>query len=196
MIRFECEKCTRALRAPEPLAGKKGRCARCGAANTVPLTSARGGWLRRPEAQPALSVAVKRSMPSSPFRDTADVQIAPAPARFVTAAPAPLGLPEGGESDAPDRPRSSRDFVDRLADQIGDLAGTFSADSLPALDAAPRRRKISIETLHLANLPHAKPSEDSDPALGVDLRGMILGLLAIGAILGFALGLVAAKWLF
>src|SRR5690349_12678132 len=64
MIRFACGQCGKPLRAPIELAGKKGRCARCGAINPVP------GALMRPIV---LSVDVKRTR-QSPFRSTADLE--------------------------------------------------------------------------------------------------------------------------
>ncbi len=129
MIRFECDQCARPLRAPEGLAGKKGRCARCGAINTVPMSSGRG--MRVESAEPALpvSVEVKRAASTSPFRDTADMTVQSAGAHFIGAGAATVAMGEsamsaGGAIEV-SRPR---DFVDRLAEQIGELAEPLTAD--------------------------------------------------------------------
>src|SRR5689334_6505371 len=62
MIRFSCGSCNHVLRAPAELAGKKGKCACCGAVNAIPS---------------ALSVEVSRAAEPSPFRSTADLEEKP-----------------------------------------------------------------------------------------------------------------------
>lgn len=89
MIRFECQTCGRSLRAPEEMAGRRGKCARCGAVNQVPaapavtaLAFASSGLsvAGTDEDSGPLSVEVKRAPGASPFRSTADVEMAAAPA--------------------------------------------------------------------------------------------------------------------
>jgi hypothetical protein len=78
MIRFSCDTCKRSLRAPMPLAGKKGRCARCGAVNRIPPAEnidACDFGRTAVEESSAQSVDVRRTTPSSPFRSTADVPV-------------------------------------------------------------------------------------------------------------------------
>ena len=59
MIRFVCAHCAKPLRAPQAMAGKKGRCAQCNGVNLVPIVT---------------SVDVKRVTAPTPFRD-ADVPV-------------------------------------------------------------------------------------------------------------------------
>src|SRR5215207_4879828 len=100
MIRFSCATCAKPLRAPEALAGKRGKCAQCGAVNRVPEV---------------VAVDVRRAAVPTPFRDAdaptrgAIEHVANIPdARFLATAVAPGRLAgEGG------------DFFDQIAPRMG-----------------------------------------------------------------------------
>lgn len=181
MIRFVCATCNRSLRAPARLAGKRGRCARCGEVNLVPA--------------PALSVDVARAPAPSPFRSTADLAARNAiegtmeldGARFL--ATSPLATPI---TEHPD------DLLEQFTPQISEMIEeTFSYYAEPPM---PRSAPIArVEPSHHAIerhpprvASHALPFDASS----ADFRRAILGALVVGAVAGFCLGLVVAKWVF
>jgi len=212
MIRFECETCRRPLRAPDDLVGKRGRCARCGAVNRVP--SAAGRAPRRQTAividQP-VNVEVKRATGTSPFRSTADVELAAgalgttfvalegaaAKTQFA-AVDGPALLPA---QEVADVGRGAVDFLDHLSAQIGELteATTESSNNepiAPLTALAPARRRNSMDTLHLASLPlraqvREQAAQDDPPSA----RNVLVAVLAVGVIIGFVAGVVFMKWL-
>src|SRR2546430_1659182 len=122
MIRFTCDTCGRALRAPEALAGKKGKCARCGGVNRVPHT---------------LSVEVKRAADPSPFRNVdrpvrtaIEGAIELSGKRFLAAAPSATLQDE--------RPA---DFCDQVASRMAHRPKPSEANRAPAaVRVAPARR--------------------------------------------------------
>lgn len=210
MIRFECETCHRPLRAPEDLVGKRGRCARCGAINRVP--SALG---RAPRRQTAIvlaepvNVEVKRAVSTSPFRSTADVELAQgvltgttfvaiegaANTQFANVdRPAQLPAPETA-------PASGGDFLDHLSAQMGELTDASienaESDPIAALTSpAPARRRHARDTLHLASLPlrgeiRAPRLQEEPPSA----RSVIVAVLAVGMMIGFVAGMIFMKWL-
>jgi hypothetical protein len=194
MIRIACDQCGRPLRAPDDLAGKHGRCAHCGAVNPVPST---------------LPVGVKR-FPGSPFRSadrptrsaiegTTDVP----PAAFYAAQPTD---PEAGaiERTGTNEPR---EFVDRITSQITEASASF-----PLLADATRVRGDTTARADAAPPLDVDPLLEEDDGSGGDEGAEVLDATAVvrragdgraavavalitGALFGFALGLLAAKWL-
>jgi len=196
MIRIACDQCGQPLRAPDELAGKRGRCAHCGAVNGVPAT---------------LPVGVKR-YPTSPFRSadrptrsaiegTTDVP----PEAFYATQPTD---PEAGaiERTGGNEPR---EFVDRITSQI-----TQASASFPSLADATR---VGEDTTRRTDA--APPGVEGDPLLeedddsggdmegpevldattvvrlADDTRAAVVVALVTGVLFGFALGLLAARWL-
>jgi hypothetical protein len=181
MIRFVCGTCGRPLRAPDSLSGKRGRCARCGAINRVP--------------EP-LSVEVKRAEAPSPFRSTADLAVRLAidgnvdvpDGRFADAAPVATTV-----ADAEGNPR---DFFDQVASRLTD-AQPVHADVQPEYPAAPVRPQFG-----------ERPPADRAPATSTeryeyvraiekpapDFARAVAAALAVGAVIGFCVGLITSKW--
>lgn len=182
MIRFSCISCNHLLRAPAILAGKKGRCARCGAVNPVPE---------------ALTVEVARAAGQSPFRSTADLElrgtiegtVALDDAKFLATAP-----------DVPAISEKTDDFFEEVTSRLNQVIEEIdSNDSAPMLQPAPAARigvgQLALEKLASGETAHILPSLPFDQPPGEIGRRAILGALAVGVVLGFCLGLLAAKLL-
>jgi hypothetical protein len=188
MIRFTCDTCGRSLRAPEKLAGKRGKCARCGGVNRVPAA--------------AVSVDVRRAVEPSPFRNAdrptrgaVEGAIELAGKRFLTVTPS---------STAVEEIHDPRDFFDQVASHISAARPQpFTRDvAAPAAPAAPPPRRpppIRGRGRHhpLENrAPHTGDSYevryDHQPQ---EFARAVSAALVVGAVVGFCVGLVASKWL-
>ena len=185
MIRFACGTCGRPLRAPDSLSGKRGRCARCGAVNHVP--------------EP-VSVEVKRAEPQSPFRSTADLGVRLAingnvdvgDARFSDAAPVATTV-AAAVANGDGNPR---DFFDQVASRLAD-SPAFAADVRPEYAAAPVRpqfgerpdadRAVAPTT---ERYEYARAIEKPAP----DFARAVAAAMAVGAVIGFCVGLITSKW--
>jgi len=182
MIRFSCISCNHLLRAPALLAGKKGRCARCGAINPVPE---------------ALMVEVARTPAQSPFRSTADLElsgtiegsVALDDAKFLATAP-----------DSPPITEKTDDFFEEVTSRLNQVIEEIdSHDSTPSPLSAPVARvgvgQAALEKLASGETAHLLPSLPFDEPPSEIGRRAILGALVVGAVLGFCLGLLAARLL-
>jgi hypothetical protein len=184
MIRFTCDTCGRSLRAPESLAGKRGKCARCGGVNRVPEV---------------LSVDVKRAPEASPFRN-ADVPsraaiegaIELAGSRFLAVA-----------DRAIDGNAHPRDFYEQIAPRLDERAVPPQANSAATVNVPPPSPR---RTIHAPGRAHHHPLESRAPHTGdaYDLRldgrsaefsRAIIAALVVGAVVGFCLGLLASRWI-
>jgi hypothetical protein len=181
MIRFVCGTCGRPLRAPDSLSGKRGRCARCGAVNRVP--------------EP-LSVEVKRAEAPSPFRSTADLAVRLAidgnvdvpDGRFAGMAPVATTV-----VDAQVNPR---DFFDQVASRLTD-AQPFAPDVQPEYAAAPVRPQFGER--QGADRAVAANTDRFQYVAGIekpapDFARAVAAALAVGAVIGFCVGLITSKW--
>jgi len=227
MIRFECDTCGRALRATADMAGRRGRCARCGGINRVPAGEGKVVHMAvaavTAEADGPVSVAVKRAPGASPFRSTADVEIAEGALSSKTF----VRLPGSGRgialADAPAVARSAALLgTARAAD---DLPTPDLRAELPALQAASvmaearaavapaEDDRVSEGRVEVADEPvdEAPPEAIADEApepvearvetLSVDdarpaasCVGLAWGVLALGVSLGFGLGVAVVRW--
>ncbi|MDB5320730.1 MAG: hypothetical protein JWN40_2361 [Phycisphaerales bacterium] len=191
MIRFACDTCRRTLRAPDSLAGKRGKCARCGGVNRVPAP---------------LSVDVKRAAEPSPFRNpdqpvrgAIEGAIELAGGRFLAVAPA------SAISDAHDAEHEHpHDFYDQVAPRLGDDDPRFSADvnpPAPGQSASSTRRANSTrgsvrhDPLE-SRAPHtADAYEMRYDARHHDFTRAVSAALVVGAAIGFCIGLIASRWI-
>lgn len=184
MIRFACETCRRTLRAPDALAGKRGKCARCGGVNLVPAP---------------VTVEVKRAAEPSPFRDpdqpvrgAIEGAIQLAGGQFLAVAPA-----RAGESDH----EHPHDFYEQVAPRLSDDDAEFSVDVAPPLDQAGSGRRSTaggrVRHDHLGGrAPHACDGYELryDSRHGEFTRA-VPAALVVGAVIGFCLGLIASRWI-
>ena len=170
MIRFHCATCAKPLRAPEAMAGKKGRCAQCGAVNRVPEV---------------VSVDVKRAAAPSPFRD-ADAPVRGAiekvvemsGARFLSSPPPSGRLAEGGG-----------DFFDQIAPRMGSVTDPLTTVERPVRERLDPRDYESAED-------GAGDTYDLDEGDSRDayVRRAVWAALFVGAVVGFFAGLLASRW--
>jgi hypothetical protein len=185
MIRIACDQCGQPLRAPDDLAGKHGRCGHCGAVNPVPNALAVGVGVKRPSPFRSADLPTR-----SAIEGTTDVSAA----AFRATGPA--------DPHALDRPPDPREFVDRITSQITQAAAAFPL--LP--ESAP-------PTVNPPPPPASNPTGSDEPVLedddgeepevydvtvlptDHDGRAAVIVALATGVLFGFALGLLAAKWL-
>jgi hypothetical protein len=181
MIRFSCGTCNHLLRAPAILAGKKGKCACCGAVNQVPE---------------ALSVEVARAPAASPFRSTADLELGGTLAgtaeveggRFLAAAPSGATIAERPEEFFDEVTARLHEVIEEI-DQNNDApAQTVPAARVGVTAAAMERASARSSMDDLSVIPF-----DAPPA-GIEKRG-IFGALVVGIVMGFCLGLLAGKWI-
>jgi DNA-directed RNA polymerase subunit RPC12/RpoP len=179
MIRFSCARCGKALRAPESMAGKRGKCAQCGVANLVPVVTA---------------VDVRRAAPATPFRD------ADAPPRDAIESVVELSsgvrfadtVPASGQ--IVDRPG---DFFDQIAPRLGSV--TDPLEGPPAVEplvapAPPPRRWAPDADEPLGNV--ATDTYDLGPDDQDEPRGRaaaVWGALLAGAAAGFLAGFIVAR---
>lgn len=190
MIRFACATCGSSLRAPPTMAGKRGRCARCGKANLVPVVL--NVDVRRTTAAPA---------EPSPFRSTADLAARAnvegamelASARFHSTPIARESLP------AP-----AADFFDQVASRINGAAGPvdLNQDRRPPRQPPPEpdydedddvfagRGRGYLPRVERRILPPPPPDMRSP-----DLTRVVVAALIVGAIGGFCVGLIASNWI-
>ncbi|HSI36020.1 MAG: hypothetical protein ACAI43_01770 [Phycisphaerae bacterium] len=218
MIRFECETCGRALRAAAEMAGRRGRCARCGGINRVPAGAGKVVHMAVDEAAEAdgpVSVAVKRAPGASPFRSTADVEIAAGALSSETF----VGLPGSGRgialADAPVVARSAALLgTSAAADDMPtpDLSAELPAPAeVSAAVATPiddepvsySRGDVADEPVDETPPPSAIADEAPEPVETLpmdDVRpatscaGLAWGILALGVSLGFGLGVAVVRW--
>jgi hypothetical protein len=180
MIRFACDTCGRSLRAPETLAGKRGKCARCGAVNRVPA---------------ALSVDVKRAVDPTPFRSTADLAVRHAIEGSVD-------FPERRFSDASPVVATvtsvdPRDFFDQVASRMAEGERPFSADEQydrPSPAVPPARGERFNEARRLQQIPDNGAYVRTVNGPPHDLTRAVVAALGVGAVIGFCAGLLASKW--
>ena len=163
MIHFSCDSCGKALRAPESLAGKRGRCARCGQVTVVPEDK-------------AVVVEVKRTADPSPFRSTADYEVD----RGVVAVQSGSVLinPETPEAQTPPEARRRQMFIGEPYDPLGDQM---------------RDVKINIPTTLPLGIPQGYATRSSS-ALPSETIYWIIASSIVGGVIGFCIGLIAAKW--
>lgn len=195
MIRFACETCRRTLRAPDALAGKRGKCARCGGVNLVPAP---------------LSVEVKRAAEPSPFRNPDEpvrgaiegaIQLANGKFLAVSQATAGSEMAVAGGGDHP------HDFYDQVAPRLADDNAEFSADVAappPPLDppGGPSRRTTGTrgrarhDPLE-SRAPHTGDAYELryDSRHGGEFSRAVSAALVVGAVIGFCLGLIASRWI-
>jgi hypothetical protein len=198
MIRFACETCRRTLRAPDALAGKRGKCARCGGVNLVPAP---------------VSVEVKRAAEPSPFRDpdqpvrsAIEGAIELANGKFL--AVAPTAAAAGSEIAVAVGGDHPHDFYDQVAPRLGDDDPEFDADVAapppPPLDhpsgssrrstnARGRARQDRLES----RAPHTGDAYELryDSRHGGEFSRAVSAALVVGAVIGFCLGLIASRWI-
>jgi hypothetical protein len=191
MIRFACETCRRTLRAPDSLAGKRGKCARCGGVNLVPAP---------------LSVDVKRAAEPSPFRNpdqpvrsAIEGAIQLASGQFLAVASAPVHT-DGHEVDR----EHPHDFYEQVAPRLTDDGDAeFSVDVAPPLDQAAgsaRRSTGSRSRMRHDHLESRAPHTGEAYELRYDARHgeftrAVSAALVVGAVIGFCLGLIASRWI-
>jgi hypothetical protein len=184
MIRIACDQCGQPLRAPDDLAGKHGRCGHCGAVNPVPT---------------ALAVGVKRP---SPFR-SADLPTRSAIEGTTDVSAAAFRAVGPADPHALDRPADPREFVDRITSQITQAAAAFPLlpESAPPPTVSPPPPQASPPSA--ADDPVLEDDDHEDPdvydvsvlSTDHDGRAAVIVALTTGVLFGFALGLLAAKWL-
>lgn len=201
MIRFVCAHCAKPLRAPQAMAGKKGRCAQCNGVNLVPIVT---------------SVDVKRVTAPTPFRD-ADVPVRGAiekvvelaGVRFAATAPASGTIVDGYDADHNPDHEPPRDFFDHIAPRLGTVAEEFDADAQPpppppparlrpARDAAERYeryQRVPADVAVAYEMPHVVPAPAMSAAAAAHVRRAVAAAMVVGAILGFCVGLLASKWI-
>jgi hypothetical protein len=181
MIEFSCTTCNHVLRAPAILAGKKGRCACCGAVNPVP--------------EP-VSVEVARTPGHSPFRSTADLEVRGTiegtveleEARFL--ATAPHGASIHQKSDEFFEEVSTR--INQVIEEIDGHGLVGSVQPMPVArlvieEAAMEGRSSPADARILPT-----PTLDEPPA---EVRRRTMVALVVGLLAGFCLGLMAARLL-
>jgi hypothetical protein len=181
MIRFSCGTCNHLLRAPAILAGKKGKCACCGAVNQVPE---------------ALSVEVARAPGASPFRSTADLELRGTIAgtaeveggRFLAAAPSGAAITERPEEFFDEVTARLNQVIEEIDHHDDGGAQTVPAARVGVAAAAMEKASAREDVQDLSVIPF-----DAPPA-GVEKRG-IFGALAVGIVMGFCLGVLAGKWI-
>jgi hypothetical protein len=178
------------------MAGKKGRCARCGKVNHVPVVLSVD--VRRADGVGAVA-AIAESGGASPFRSTADlvarsatvegsVDLANGP-RFRTT---PLERDDLGERTI--------DFFDHVASRINDLADPADDADADEMFAPRPRPAISSRPMdhdeQAYGIDEALPLAEFDlaPPRGISLGRVIATALTVGLICGFCLGLFAAHW--
>jgi hypothetical protein len=175
MIRFSCSTCNHQLRAPAILAGKKGKCARCGAVNLVPE---------------ALSVDVNRAPGPSPFRSTADLE--------QGAIAGTMAMEEGRFLSAPgataliDHPEKALEQVSRRLSDVMDAA--VSGEPAEPAPVPVTRSGLGQRAMERISLPADSLLLPFDPP-AADPKRAIVGALVIGLVLGFCIGLIASKWI-
>lgn len=190
MIRFACETCRRTLRAPDSLAGKRGKCARCGGVNLVPAP---------------VSVDVKRAAEPSPFRNpdqpvrgAIEGTIQLASGQFLAVAPASISAdPRDGHHGHP------QDFYEQVAPRLADDDAEFSVDVAPPLDqstGSARRTTARGRVRHDhpdSRAPHTGSTYELryDSRQGAEFTRAISAALVVGAAIGFCLGLIASRWI-
>ena len=186
MIRFACETCRRTLRAPDSLAGKRGKCARCGGVNLVPAP---------------LVVDVKRAAEPSPFRDpdqpvrgAIEGAIQVTGGQFLAVAPAAVKADNhDGDHVHP------HDFYEQVAPRLADDDGEFSVDVPPPLGAptAPSSRcgRGRHEQLQSHGPPGGEVYELHYDSHRGEFTRAVSAALIVGAVVGFCLGLIASRWI-
>jgi hypothetical protein len=192
MIRFICAHCAKPLRAPDAMAGKKGRCAQCNGVNLVPVITA---------------VDVKRVTAPTPFRD-ADVPVRGAiervvelsgGVRFAAATPATATVvDERGRGDA-----QPGDFFDQIAPHLGRVAEDFDPDVHPSPrhqdtpPRAPARDAVHYERVRPEPVMRYEAVQAAAAAavVAAHVRRAVIAAIVVGAILGFCAGLLASKWI-
>lgn len=181
MIRLFCATCNSALRVPEDLAGRRGKCAQCGAINEIPSP---------------VAVEVKRAPEPSPFRSTADVAARAAiegtlqvpGAEFLATAPTAAAITADSE-----------EFDLILPCIADDIAKPVALEEPPPppeeSPASPDRQALSTPDIQPASAPpmiNVRPAGFRD---STDARSAIRTALIVGMVLGFLLGVLAARCL-
>ena len=173
MIRFSCDSCGRALRAPASMAGKRGKCARCGGVNKVPEI---------------LSVDVKRAPEASPFRD-ADTPVRGAIVEAVEVGGAFLSTPAEAPVVRREGARAREQVTGHLVDEEGEDRTARGGYASPARHAAP-------EPSHpMDGLGSPVPDYEFQLDRSQEISRAIAASLVVGAVVGFCAGLLAAKWI-
>jgi hypothetical protein len=187
MIRFACATCGKSLRAPDPMSGRKGRCAHCGAVNMVPVL-----------VPDVLTVEVRRATgaPATPFRDPDEPVRGTIQASVVIAQGSRVlsNAPITAEAGAVGQPR---DFFDHVASRLTGLGEPFSADRA-APGAGQNRARVEME--EAVELPGERLREHvaASPvvvAAAPEPRSAVAVALGIGVAIGFCVGIVVGKWL-
>jgi hypothetical protein len=174
MIRFSCDTCGRALRAPASMAGKRGKCARCGGINRVPEV---------------LSVDVKRAPEASPFRN------ADAPARGAIVGT--VDLAEGKFLSTPVEAPPKREATS-IYEQVTGTWVDQETDPRPRRedDPPPYAQPGSGTPMHpMDGLAPPVPDYEFQLDLRSEMSRAIAASLVVGAVLGFCAGLLASKWI-
>jgi hypothetical protein len=190
MIRFACDTCRRTLRAPDSLAGKRGKCARCGGVNRVPAP---------------LSVDVKRATEPSPFRNpdqpvraAIEGAIELAGGHFLTVVPA-AAISQGRDGDDHEHPH---DFYEQVAPRLADEDPAFSVDVAPPASDQPSPRRTSATHGRVRHDPLESRAPHTGDAYEVrydarhhDFTRAVAAALVVGAVVGFCIGLIASRWI-
>jgi hypothetical protein len=175
------------------MAGKRGKCARCGGVNRVPAP---------------LSVDVKRAAEPSPFRDpdqpirgAIEGQIELASGHFLVA-PATVTAADG-RADGRGHPH---DFYDQVAPRLGEDEAEFSVDVGPPVSAqgssgrgASSRGRARHDPLE-SRAPRSAAGNAADAyelrydARHHDFTRAVSAALVVGAVVGFCIGLIASRW--
>lgn len=181
MIRFSCGTCHHQLRAPTILAGKKGKCARCGAVNHVPE---------------ALSVEVARAPAASPFRSTADLELRGTLAgtsevdggRFLAQGPPGATISERPEEFFDQVSARLNQVIEEIEQNNDGLAEHVPAARVGVSAAALEKASARNEIEDLSVIPFDTPRGHAEK------RGLF-GALVVGIVMGFCLGVLAGKWI-
>jgi hypothetical protein len=172
MIRFSCDSCGRALRAPASMAGKRGKCARCGGVNKVPEI---------------LSVDVKRAPEASPFRD-ADTPTRGAIVEAVEVGGAFLAAPVEG-------PVARREGAGAYEQVTGQLVDEETDPRAVRADFAASAAHASVPPHPMDGLGPSAPDYEFQLDRSHEMSRAIAAALVVGAVVGFCAGLLASKWI-
>jgi len=172
MIRFSCDSCGRALRAPASMAGKRGKCARCGGVNKVPEI---------------LSVDVKRAPEASPFRD-ADTPVRGAIVEAVEVGGAFLSAPVEGPVVRREGARAHEQVTGQLVDDEGETPAARGGYASPGGHTGPEPHPMD-------GLGPPVPDYEFQLDRSHEMSRAIAASLVVGAVVGFCAGLLAAKWI-
>ena len=183
MIRFTCDKCGKPLRAPDTMAGRRGKCARCGGVNRVP---------------PPVLVEVKRAGEPSPFRDVdrpirsaIEGAMAMSEPPFLADAAATATM----EAEAPPSVFRQRVTPPEIIETPRPTISKAITRAVPIRRAVPRA--------NVAPEPEPLSPVATDVRIGyqinfdtrpADLSRAVWAAMVVGAVVGFGLGLLVAKW--